>query len=211
LLVGPATAALFASELGAKLEGSSQTETLFLDHAGVLTPTKGRTQLVTTGKATPFGRLHAANDPNSPSQPAASTTALGRGKLAATYFSFSRGYLANRSDAARGFLNEFTRQLFPRPIVEVTGSPDVDVAVNRLNGRLTIHLVNTAGPHADVQSPIHDTIPPVGPLALRIRVQQKPSRITLQPGSESLPFEYRDGEAQLTLPRLDIHRIVLLE
>jgi len=108
-------------------------------------------------------------------------------------------------------LSDLTRQLFPRPLVEVTGSRDVDVAVNRLNGRLTINLVNTAGPHADVQSPIHDSIPPVGPLALRIRAPQKPSRITLEPGHESLPFEYRDGAAQLTLPRLDIHSIVRVE
>jgi len=48
----------------------------------------GGTQLVKTGKAMPFGRLHAANDPNSPSQPAASTASLGQGKIAATYFLF---------------------------------------------------------------------------------------------------------------------------
>lgn len=211
LLVGPATAALFAPELGVTLEGSPQTETRYLAHAGNLTPTKDRTQSVTVGKATPIGRLHAANDLNSPAQPAASINTLGRGKIAATYFSFSRAYVGNRSEVARGFLHDLTRQLFPGPLVEVTGSPDVDVAVSRLNGRLTINLVNTAGPHADVQSPIHDSIPPVGPLALRIRTPQKPARITLEPGSGSLPFEYRDGTAQLILPRLDIHGIVLVE
>jgi len=84
-----------------------------LAHAGTLTPTQGGTQLVKTGKAMPFGRLHAANDPNSPSQPAASTASLGQGKIAATYFCFSRGYLGHRSDASRGFLRDLTRQLFP--------------------------------------------------------------------------------------------------
>jgi hypothetical protein len=211
LLVGPATAALFAPELGATLEGVPQTETRYLAHAGTLIPTKDRTQSVTIGKATPFGQLHATNDPNSPTQPAASINTLGRGKIAATYFSFSRAYVGDRSAAVRGFLKELTRQLFPRPVVEVSGSPDVDVAVNRLNGRLTINLVNTAGPHADVQSPIQDAIPSVGPLALRIRTPQKPSRITLEPGNDPLAFEYRDGVAQLSLPRLDIHSIVVVE
>ncbi|MCC6819645.1 MAG: alpha-amylase family protein [Verrucomicrobiota bacterium] len=211
LLIGPATAALFAPELGVTLEGSPQTEIRYLAHAGVLTPTKDPTKPVVIGKALPFGRLHASKDANSPSQPAATITSLGRGKIAATYFCFSRGYLGNRADTARGFLNDLTRQLFPGPLVEVSGSSDVDVAVNRLNGRLAINLVNTAGPHADVQSPIHDTIPPVGPLQLVVRTPGKPSRISLEPGGDSLPFDYQNGTAQFTVPQLDIHRIVVIE
>jgi len=211
LLVGPRTASIFASELGATIEGAPRSGTRYLAYAGALTPTQDLTQSVTLGNAEPFGRLHESNDTNSAAQPAASIATLGRGRIAATYSSFSRGYLGDRSETARAFLGDLTRQLFPKPLVQVNGSPDVDVAVNRLHGRLAINLVNTAGPHADTQSPIHDSIPPVGPLTLRIQAPQKPTRITLEPGGEPLPFEYRDGEARLTLPRLDIHRIVLVD
>ena len=91
---------------------------------------------------------------------------LGQGKIAATYFSFSQGYLSDRSATTRAFLNDLARQLFPDPLVEVTGSSDVDVSVNRIGGRLAVNLVNTAGPHADANTPIIDSIPPVGPLTL---------------------------------------------
>jgi len=55
---------------------------------------------------------------------------------------------------ARRFLNSLVRQVFPKPLVEVTGSAAVDVVVNRVNGELAVNLVNTAGPHADKQVPV---------------------------------------------------------
>lgn len=71
------------------------------------------------------------------------------------YFSFSQSDLADRSAAKRTFLDVLARRLFPNPLVEVNGSSDVDVAVNRVGQRLAINLVNTAGPRADKQNPIH--------------------------------------------------------
>jgi hypothetical protein len=212
LVIGPQAAAMFQTELGVTLEGQVQSEPRYLACSGELVPTRGQTQTASLGpKAQPFGRLHAGPDANSPSQPAASITPLGRGRIAATYFAFSQGYLNGRSAAARAFLNDLAGQLFPRPLVEVKGSPDVDVAVNRLGGKLAVNLVNTTGPHANTQDPIIDTIPPIGPLNITIRVENKPSRITLEPGSRPLPFDHRDGQVRLTLPRLDIHEVILVE
>ena len=212
LLVGPKTAALFQSELGVTLEGDPQSEPRYLARMGALVPTKGQTQVAKLGPGVqPFGGLHTAKDIGSPSQPASSITKLGQGRIAATYFCFSQGYLDERSEPARAFLSDLVRQLFPKPLVEVKGSAEVDVAVNRIGGRLAVNLVNTAGPHADVKAPIHDSIPAVGPLDITIRAQKRPAKVTLEPGGQSLPFEYRDGEARLTLPRLEIHGVVVID
>jgi hypothetical protein len=212
LLIGPKTAAMFASELGATLDGKAQSEPRYLAHGGELVATQGQTQGVTLQpKAQPFGQLHTAGNTSSPSQPAASITKLGKGKIAATYFCFSQGYISRPSGTSRSFLNDLARQLFPRPLVDVKGSADVDLSVNRINGRLAVNLVNTAGPHADIRSPIHDAIPPIGPLEITIRTPNKPAKITLEPGDQDMPFEYRDGEAKLTLPRLEIHSVIVVE
>ncbi len=212
LLLGPGPAAMFAPQLGATLSGKPQSGARFLAHGGALIPFNGHSQAAQLdAQAKPFGTLHAANDAASQSQPAASVTRLGKGWLAATYFDFSRGYLAGRPAAARSFLNGLVRQVFPEPMVEVKGSSLVDVSVNRLGGRLAINLVNTAGPHADVTSPIHDSVPPVGPLALSVRLPAKPARITLQPEGQAMSFEYRDGRAWFTLPTLAIHSILMVE
>jgi hypothetical protein len=212
LLVGPQTANLFQAQLGVVFDGALNNAGAYLAHEGALARIKGRSQPVTLGvDARPFGRLHATNDTNSDAQPAASLVKLGKGNIAAAYFEFSQGYLGDRSDTSRRFLNDLARQLFSRPLVEVSGSHDVDVTVNRLNGRLAINLVNTAGPHADEKSPILDAIPAVGPLKIAIRGQGKPSKVMLEPGGQSLPFEYREGETHLTLPKLEIHSILVLQ
>ncbi len=137
--------------------------------------------------------------------------ALGKGKIAASYSAFSRDYLGGRTPAKRAFLNGLARQLFPKPMVEVTGSSDVDVAVSRLNGHLLVNLVNTSGPHADVKDPIHEAVAPVGPLEITIRTSKTPAKVTLEPGSQPLKFNFSGSEVRLTLPRLEIHSAIVVE
>jgi len=212
LLIGPQSAALFPAELGATLEGSPKSDTRYLAHSGKLEPVKGEFQAVRLGaNAQTLGRLHSGADASSDSQPAASVATLGKGKIAATYFAFSRDYLAGRTPAKRSFLNGLANQLFPKPMVVVTGSPDVDVTVNRLNGQLLVNLVNTSGPHADVSDPIQDTVAPVGPLEITIRAQTAPTKVTLEPGGQPMQFQFIDSEFHLTLPRLEIHSVIVVQ
>jgi hypothetical protein len=211
LLVGPQAASLFASEVDVTLEGA-QNEPRYLACGDALVSTRGQTRTPKLGdRAKPFGQLHSANDAASEAQPAASITPLGKGKIAAIYFSFSRGYLEQRSPKMRAFLNDLTRHLFPSPMVEVKGSQDVDVSVNRLQGRLAINLVNTSGSHWDTEKPLIESIEAVGPLEISIRTTPKPAKITLQPEGQPLSFEYRNGVARVTVPRLEIHSIVVVE
>ena len=95
--------------------------------------------------------------------------------------------------------------------MEVGGSAEVDVVVNRLGGRLAVNLVNTAGPHADPRTPVFDAIPPVGPLQISIRTQHRPMRVSLEPGGQVLAFEYSKGRTRLTLPSLAIHAVIVVE
>src|ERR1019366_10029105 len=151
------------------------------------------------------GQSTSTNSASPTTQPAASITALGKGRIAATYFSFSRGYLNQRSPQMRGFLSDLTHQLFPKPIVEIKGSADVDVSVSRAHGKLEVHLINTSGSHWDTEKPLIDTILPVGPLEIAMHANVKPARMLLEPENQPLAFDYRDGVARLTLPRLHIY------
>jgi len=56
------------------------------------------------------------------------------------------------------------------------------VPFGRLDGRLIVHLVNTAGPHANAKVHLFDEIPAVGPLTVTIRTarpRDRPERISL--------------------------------
>ena len=134
--------------------------------------------------------------------------AYGRGKIARSSFS-GQTYLRERPEALRRSLNNLARELFPRPMVEVKGSNDVDVCVARNHGKLLVNLVNTAGPHK-TQS-ILETIPPIGPLDITIRLPRKPAAVTLEPGARPLAFDYRDSQLRLTLPKIEIHEIIAVQ
>jgi hypothetical protein len=211
LLIGPGAAAMFQAELDVTLEGEPQSvKDARLAYGDSSAAISGQMQSPRLGsKCKAFGRLRVSDEADSPSQPAASIREFGRGKIAAVYFEFGRGYVNARTELARQFLNDLARELFPDPMVEVKGSHDVDVVVNRLDGKLMVNLVNAAGPHRT--EPILDSIPPVGPLDVTIRHAAKPMKVRLEPAGVSLPFEHRDGRIHLTVPRVDIHEIVIVE
>jgi len=96
-------------------------------------------------------------------------------------------------------------------MVEVKGSQYVDVVVNRINGKLAVNLVNTAGAHFSPDIYTYDEIPPLGPLAVTIRAEKRPKRVTWQPDGAELDFTFGKGEIRLTLNRLDIHGVILVE
>jgi hypothetical protein len=210
LLIGPGAAAMFQAELDVAFEGQPKSETHYLAQDRSLVATKGPIQLVKLGpKAQAFGQIHTSNNLGSASQPAASVTPLGNGKIAATYFSFGQGYAATRDEVARQFLNDMVHQLFPEPVVQVEGSNDVDVSLAINHGKLLVNLVNTAGPHQTEL--VVDAIPLVGPLTVTIRQSVRPSKITLEPVGESLPFKFQNGLVRLTVPHLEIHDIIVLD
>ena len=209
LLVGPDTASLFQDSLGATLAEKPATEPMQLVHGDQAVPLQGPVRPFTLGAtARPFGALRLT-DPASSPLPAACITPLGKGQVAATCFTFSQSYLPGRSPAARQFLIAMVRELFPEPMVQVQGSNDVDVTVARNQGKLLVHLVNTAGPHQT--EPTFSSIPPIGPLTVTIRTSVRPAAVTLQPANQPLAFEFSSGQVRVTVPKVEIHQIVVVE
>jgi hypothetical protein len=158
----------------------------------------------------------AFRPPDGPADPGPSwrqsfTTVLGKGRLGATNFPISRDYLEKRPASLRSLLSDLVDRLFPDPLVRVSGSSDVDVSVNRLRGKLAVHLVNTSGQHWSREKPLVDAISPVGPLEIAIRSAQRPSKVLLEPEGQTLAFDYREGIVHLTVPRVEIHSIVMVE
>ncbi len=210
LVMGPAAASLFSKELEITPEGPVGKGPGYLATANGLLPVKGPVQNVRTAdKVQVSGKLHASADPGSASFPAVTVITLGKGQIMATWFAFSRNYLESRDGALRDYLDGLVRELFPDPLVEVRGSRDVDVVVNRARGNLAINLINTSGPHRT--EPILDSIMPVGPLELAIRQKQKPAKITLEPKGQSLTFEHSNGMLRVKVPGVEIHEIVVVE
>ena len=108
------------------------------------------------------------------------------------------------------FVKATVHEIFPDPMVKIEGEPQVDLSLMRTPaGQIAVHLVNVSGPHETAD--VIETIDPVGPVTLRVRLPERPKSVTLQPGRRAAAWDYADGEVQLTVDSVPIHEIVLIE
>jgi hypothetical protein len=211
LVVGPKAAARFVKELAVVPAAAEPVKTSVRLEHGV-----NQAEFVTTWQSVKpgrgvrsFGAVRPADETNGPAHPPATFARLGRGTVAAVWLNLGERCADGKTPAARDFLDTLARELFPRPMVEVNGSHDVDVSLARNHGKLEIHLVNTSGPHAS--QPFVDEITPVGPLQVTLRAGSRPKRITVEPGGRSLDFKHANGETHFTVAEVQIHSVVVVE
>jgi hypothetical protein len=212
LLVGPSAARLFESELGFQIPADPKGNVnVRLAHGGSTLPLTCQTVTVTPAAgAKALGSLQeVAKDKETSPHPAAAIVPLGKGHVAATFFTAGQSYPKDRPALLRRFLNDLVHELFPRPLVEVKGSADVDVCVARNHGKLLVNLINTSGPHQT--QPILDTIAPVGPLEVCVRLDARPGAVELQPGDRAVACDFRDGQLRVTIPKVEIHDILVVD
>jgi len=138
----------------------------------------------------------------------AAVAPFGKGKVAAVSGKLSNSYITGAQHEHRRLANLLLARLY-RPVVEVEKSVGLlHVVLLEKDGRRKIQLVNANGRHRDEASKTEDFIPPVVDVALRLNLPAKPASLVLQPSGRTLPFDWRDGAAHVTLPRVDIHEIV---
>ena len=212
LVIGPRAAKLFEAELRVKLVGEPTVKRNGLEANDWIASTNSLSQdVLLSSMSRQLGRYYDYWHKEGEGKPAATGAVYHRGKIAATYLNLGERYRHNASVVSRQFLAGLVKELFPEPTVEVSGSSFVDVSLMRKDNRLSVHLVNTAGPHAANSVHTYDGIPPIGPLTVTLRLPQKPKQVTLQPQNRALKFAFRDGKLSFAVDRVEIYDIVVIE
>lgn len=211
LVVGPEAAAPFVKELDVVPDSTQPAKaSVRLENGGNKTEFATAWQGVKPGGTVrSFGSVRPVSDTNAPTHPAATLAPLGKGTIAAVWLNLGERCADGKTPAARDFLDAVTRELFPKPMVEVSGSHEVDISLARNHGKLQVHLVNTSGPHA--AEPFEDALTPVGPLQVTLRSKSRPKRVTQEPGGRPLDFKHANGETRFTVATVPIHSIVVVE
>ena len=208
VVIGTKTVQLFEQELGVKLGEIKKMDTHF-GYGNVLTGTASDYQsFVALPSTQTFGGVYSARDLRYGVGAAASIAALGKGKIAGIYTDLGSNYGKNESYVSRDFLGELTK-LFFQPIVKIEGSKLVQVALNQKDKKLLINLLNMSGNHKSAFA--YDEIPVLGPLRVRLKIDKKPRKVTLQPENKPLPFTHKNGEISFGLEKLQIHSIIVVE
>ncbi|MBN1543113.1 hypothetical protein JW992_13305 [candidate division KSB1 bacterium] len=212
LIIGPRAVRHFSDVLGFAFEGEPRVQVNGLAYNGWIAGINSAFQKVELPDSVhSIGRVYTENSFAGPSDPAAAIVPFGRGRIAAVFLDLGERYYHGRTTVTRDFLNGIVRELFPDPLVTVTGSHDVDVSVNRLDGKLIVNLVNTGGPHDDDEVFVYDEIPPLRALQVSVKAAKKPARVWQAPKGTDCQYRLLDGRLEIELPRLDIHTAVVVE
>jgi hypothetical protein len=212
LVVGAEASAMFKDQLNVEFTGSPVEQVNIIDWNGGMAGVKSFLQPVKLkAGAELYGITYSQPDFRFPSYPGATITSYGKGKIAAVYFGFGGEYLYVKNPVYKNFITGIVKKIFPHPGVEVTGSENAVITLNRLDNKLLVNIINLSGPHNNLRVARYDSIPAIGPLNVKIKVDKEPSKVTLQPGNVPLKYEYKDGEIVTTVEHVDIHAIIVVE
>lgn len=209
---GPAASILFKDAQNGTSKGTPLMQSNGLEFNDQLAEVYSLSQGVVPGQGVKsVGKYCIGWDREGPSETAATITRYGKGEIGALYLNTGEIFSQRSVTVLRDYMNSLINEMFPDPVVEVTGSHDVDVTLNKVNCRMVVNLVNTAGPHDNDNVLVYDDIPAVGPLNVSIRCAMKPGRVMLQPENRPLVYKYENGKITFKVERLEIHEMIVIE
>ena len=210
LILGVETAKIFQNELGIKsLKTLNETQAFIAvsDKIGAIRSPLDSVELNPGAKTT--STFYGGSDFRLTGKMiASSVNNVGKGKIAAVYFNAGSDYKEFKSPVLRDFINSNITDLFPDPLIKVTGSHLVHVTLNQLNDRMYINLVNIAGEHTNQNAIGYDEIPAIKDIKVSIQTGQKPKHIILQPGGKEMGIDFQNGISKVVVPELRIHSIL---
>ena len=212
LVVGARSLAPFERALDIHADGAAENDAIFwIEAEGWLSGQRAPRLRYNVGpSARPYGRVFEENDNSGAFLPAAAIAPVGAGLIAGVFFDFGARYCTAATPTARNFLQGLVRELFPDPLVKISGSGFVEVVLAEKNGQLIVHLVNTAGQQGNPRIAVFNEIPPIGPLQVRVRMPDVPKVVTLEPGASLPECRHADGMLTVTVPRLEVHTMVVV-
>jgi len=220
LLLGEKCARLFEPILGATLQGAPVQRTAELAGAPETgtsasrqaTSADGIWQKVGLTTARAAGFVYPTRDTRKGGEIAATINSFGRGKVGAVYGPVASIYFRSHHPWLREFIGGLAAELFPEPAVTVEGPPTLDIALRRTgDGRLAVHLLDTAGMPLPDRYGFTDFIPPLEGIELAIRTAGRPVSVSWVPDGGRLDWSWADGLLKVTVPKLRIHGAIVWE
>lgn len=212
LLMGPTCAKLFAELTGVRFEGDPQQVSAYLpSRRGGLANATGAWQKVALDGAKTIARRYLDRDVRPEGETAATLNAVGQGQVAAIHGPAGGYFFHQHNPWIREFIGDVVREVFADPAVQVEGPACVEIALRRTQaGELSLHLFNRANVPTSSQYELIDYVAPAGPIAVKLRLPDKPKSVDLVPGGTALAWTWSDGLLETTVPAVAIHEVLVV-
>ena len=212
LLLGAKCARLFDQALGVRMEGEPQETPAKLTSDVGLASVDGLWQKVVPTTAQATGSRYPTRDTRKGGEVAATVASYGQGKIGAIYGPVAGAYFTAHHPALRCFIGETVPRLFPDPQVTIDAPACVDIALRRTReGQLCVHLLNLSGVQRAECFLSTERIPSLESLEVHLKMSQKPQDVRWVPEGGHLDWSWHDDTLTVTIPRLDIHGVLVVD
>ena len=149
-----------------------------------------------------------AANARSEKKPLAVVCPFGKGHIAAVGMDLGSAYQKSAQYLHRALVKALLGRLYA-PMVSVESAEGlIEVSVLCRDGRTLVQLVNGNGNHRSSNVATEDFIPPCRHVVLSLALEKRPEALILRPEGRTLPFDYRDGRAVVTVDEVPLHEIV---
>ena len=101
--------------------------------------------------------------------------------------------------------------LLPEPALRISAPSFVETTVTRQPKRTIVHLLGYAPVRRTPNLDIVEEASLVKDLPISLRLPNAPKKVMLQPDGQAIPFTYNKGYAELVLPELNGHAMIVFE
>ncbi|HET6387563.1 MAG TPA: alpha-amylase family protein [Armatimonadota bacterium] len=102
-------------------------------------------------------------------------------------------------------------KLLPEPLIHDGGPAHLETSVVKKDETTVVHLISYCPVRRTPELDLVDDPFPLVEMPLSVKLPRPPKRVILAPENLEIPFEYRDGRAEVKITCLDGHVMVVLE
>jgi hypothetical protein len=166
----------------------------------------------TTGEACGWLGRGCLLEDQQTTHPAVTINRVGDGLVAYVPADIFRDFQHNRYPLTRTFIGGLINRLMPDPDILVSAPPSVDVTLRQRGNTRFIHFVNRSSgiPNLPNNGAI-DNIPSVGPVSVRMRLEQQPHTVGLALESGELEWSWDNGVLAVRISAVAIHCALQVE
>ena len=134
-------------------------------------------------------------------------------KGAVIYISFPvfSAYAQNSYLIQKLLVRNCIRRLLPDPLVKNDAPSTAEVSVTEQNARRIVHLLHYPAERRCPDLDIVEDLIPLSNVKLGLRMDKPPQRVYLAPQRQSLKCDYASGYAQVVVPSVQGHQMIVFE
>jgi hypothetical protein len=133
------------------------------------------------------------------------------GRVITIAYPIFKAYASHGNLTFRHLIRAAVTRLVPDPLVRVQGPSFLEVCVHRQGPRTVAHVLGYCPIRRTQHLDIVEDPAVVPKLPLSVRLAHAPRRVSLQPQGDRLDFTYHQGRAEVVIPELRGHTLVVFE